>query len=130
MKKFVALLAATLLLPLLTGCPTGSQQKKAAQADENVSSVLSAASQSEIAAFNQGQQCLQVATTDVQKASCIVIPQADHDFIQTQFRSVAEAQRLSIRASSQRPTETQESSLACRQLRLRSALLIARVLSA
>ncbi len=93
MKKFVALLAATLLLPLLTGCPTGSQQKKAAQADENVSSVLSAASQSEIAAFNQGQQCLQVATTDVQKASCIVIPQADHDFIQTQFRSVAEAQK-------------------------------------
>ncbi len=90
MKKFFALFAATLLL---VGCPTGSQQKQAAQADENVSSVLNAASQSEVTAFNQGQQCLQAAATDVQKASCVVIPIADHEFIQTQFRSVAEAQK-------------------------------------
>jgi hypothetical protein len=88
MKRLIALAGTLAISAMLTGCPSGTQQQQAAQAAANVVDVVKAAEQAEIQTYNQGQQCVSAAVTDAQKAVCIVIPQADHAFIQKQFISI------------------------------------------
>lgn len=87
MKKY-AILAVLPLAIVLIGCPSGTQQQKAANAAANVASYLESAQTAEITVFNTGQDCLSAAATDAAKSACIVITPDEHVFIQKQFKSV------------------------------------------
>jgi len=78
MKKLFALVP---LAVMLCGCPSGTQQQKVAQAAENLSSVVKAAQQAEETAYAEGQAC-------GSQPNCIVIPPADHEFIQKEFGAI------------------------------------------
>jgi len=83
---------ALLLVPLLLliGCPSGTNQQKAANAAKNVAVFLQQSQQAELTVFNNGQSCLQTAAD---KLSCIVITTQEHVFIEEQFKTLAEADK-------------------------------------
>jgi hypothetical protein len=72
MKKILLILPLALIL---IGCPAGTQQS-AAKASLQVTIVMQSAQQGEIVAHNSG-----------------LIPDADHQFIQRSFQSLAEADK-------------------------------------
>jgi len=82
MKK-ILIFAVTSLAFMLCGCPSKTQQN-VAQAALTASSTIQAAQQAEIAAYLNGKSCASTAG-----ASCVVISDEDHKFIQTQFVSVS-----------------------------------------
>jgi len=82
MKKFFFLVPFVLLL---AGCPSGTNQQKAANVAKNVATFVKQAQNTEIMVFNSGQSCL-VSNPDGK--GCIVITQEEHVFLEQQFKAI------------------------------------------
>ncbi len=85
MKRLLFVLPVVLLL----GCPANqSQLQKAATASQQAMTVVQGFQQGEILAYNQGKAC---AATGAQ--GCVIIPDADHLFIQQSVSTIAQLDR-------------------------------------
>lgn len=86
MNRLLAISATLLVAIGLTGCPANqSQLQKAATASQQAMIVVQSFQQGEIAAYNQGKQCVSSGAQ-----GCIVISDADHLFIQQSVQTIAQ----------------------------------------